>query len=158
MKTPEIFHRPEYLLATKITLSVLVALLAVISVTASFGWLAEERRIDGFFERRIENLSNRTGDFSKSVRSENRPDFESRLQEKRFVPQSLRNFAVVYPDGTFSIEGSLGSDDVDVRDFRDLPIGRAEERELNGEEYVLYTVRLNADRLLVLYEPEDLIV
>ena len=120
--------------------------------------MADERRVEGFFERKLENLSTRTGDFSKSIRSENRPDFESRLQEKRFVPQSLRNFAVVYPDGSVSVEGSLDSDDVDSRDFRNLPIGRAEERELDGEEYVLYAVRLNADRLLVLYEPEDLMV
>lgn len=158
MKTPEIFHRPEYLLATKITLSVLVALLSVIAVTASFGWMADERRIEGFFERKIDNLSNRTGDFSRFIRSENRPALETRLKDKRFVPQSLRNFAVVYPDGTFSIEGSLDSENVDVRDFRNLPVGRAVEREFDQDEYVLYAVRLNADRLLVLYEPEDLMV
>lgn len=45
-----------------------------------------------------------------------------------------------------------------ANDFRDIPAGSVEERELNGEEYVLYAVRLNADRLLVLYEPKDLVV
>ncbi|MFZ3232031.1 MAG: hypothetical protein WA194_00555 [Patescibacteria group bacterium] len=65
---------------------------------------------------------------------------------------------MVYRDGSFSIVGSLESEDVQGDAFKDLPLGRAEVRSLGDDKYVVYAVRLNDQRTLVLYEPEDVLV
>lgn len=158
MKTPDFFKRPEYLLASKITSSVLLALLAVIAVAGFFGTTLDDKRIEDFFERRLDMLANRRGDFSQTVTNAPRPDFESRLQEKRFLPQNLRNFAVVYPDGTVSVVGSLESSGIPVETLRGLPSKLATRRDIGDERYVMYATSLNEGRLLVLYEPEDTLV
>jgi hypothetical protein len=97
------FRRPEYLLASKITSAVMLALVSVVAVSASFGWIMDERRVEMFFEHRIAQLSMRGGDFPRIVTQAPRRDFESRIGERRFLPQNLRNFAVAYPDGNVSV-------------------------------------------------------
>ncbi|MFB0964644.1 MAG: hypothetical protein QMC36_02960, partial [Patescibacteria group bacterium] len=39
-----------------------------------------------------------------------------------------------------------------------MSVGRAEVRTLGDDRYVVYAVRLNEQRTLVLYEPEDVLV
>lgn len=70
----------------------------------------------------------------------------------------MRNFAVIYPDGSFSVVGSLESEEVPSDAFSGLRVGKTEVRSLGDDAYVVYAVRLGDQRTLVLYEPEDVLV
>lgn len=85
MKFTETFRRPEYLLASRITVSVLLALLGVMAIAASFGWLVDTNRVEEFFERRAEMLANRRSELPLAISKADRPEFEqAKFQERGF--------------------------------------------------------------------------
>lgn len=85
MNIKETFHRPEYLLASRITVSVLLALLGVMAAAASFGWLVDGKRVEDFFEKRVEMLANRKSELPLAISKAERPELEiAKSQERGF--------------------------------------------------------------------------
>lgn len=85
MLIKETFQRPEYLLATRITASVLLALLAVMAVTASFGWFVDANRVEDFFEKRAKMIVGMRSELPLAISRGGRPEFESaKMREMGF--------------------------------------------------------------------------
>lgn len=157
MKFP-ILDRPEYRLATRISVSVMLALIAVVSITALLGDRADQARVQEYFSRRAGMLSMGRGEFSRIVSQENRDVLENRLRERRFLPQNLRNVAVVFRDGPALVVGPLENVSLPAGFFDSMPLGRVTVADIGGEGFAFFPAALGRDRTVVLYEPEEFLV
>ena len=82
--------------------------------------------------------SGRGGEFARTIAQDSRPSIETRLQERRFLPQNLRNVAVLFRDGSVSVVGPLENAQLPENFFRSLPLGKVSRKNIGNEEYVLY--------------------
>ncbi|MDQ1344452.1 MAG: hypothetical protein QG650_1174 [Patescibacteria group bacterium] len=99
--------------------------------------------------------SGRGGEFARTIAQDPRSSIEIRLQERRFLPQSLRNVAVLFRDGSVSVVGPLESAQLPEDFFRSLPMGGVSRRVVGNEEYILYAAPIGQNRTIVLYESQD---
>lgn len=153
-----IFDRPEYRLATRISVSVMLALIAVVSITALLGDRADQKRVQDYFSRRAGMLSMGRGEFSRIVSQESRETLENRLRDRRFLPQNLRSVVVVFRDGPPLVVGPLESANLPEGFFGSMPPGRITVRKIDGEGFAFFPAAVGRDRSVVLYEPEEFLV
>lgn len=151
------FDRPEYRLAFRISFAVLFALLSVITAVTVMGAFVDDDRIDEFFARKEAMLSSRRGGVLQTLSAAPREQLDSRLRERRFLPEGLRNVVVVFPDGSFSALGAFDAPEISVADLRIPPDRKTVRREFGGEEFLLYAFPIGEGRSIVFYEPEEIL-
>ncbi len=68
---------------------------------------------------------------------------------------NFRNFIVLSGDGIMVV-GPLENFELSPRMFHDIPESTMINREISGEEYVLYSF-YHHDKQIILYEPSDIL-